>query len=490
MGTDDGLVQRTQDGGAHWKDVTPRGTPLWTKIAAIDLSSLKEGVAYIAIDGHRIDDVAPHILRTSDGGQSWQEIDSGLPRDHFASVVRADPAKAGLLFAGTDAGAYVSLDDGARWSPLGRNLPTAWVTDLLVHGNDLIAATEGRAIWAMDDIAPLREGLAPNVEAQLFTPAVAIRTRTNNNTDTPLPPEEPQGQNPREGTAIDYWLGKAPSGPVTLEIRDGAGGLVRRFASNDKPLGPDAERYFAKGWTKPPQTLSAAPGFHRFQWNLRYERPPAIEYNYSIAAVWGEATPIKPEGLMVLPGDYSIVLTVNGHAYSAPLRVEQDPRIRTPLADLKASLDLSQKIAAISRRAREGYGETAAVKKQLNVLFPKAEDGGAPSPKQADPMRALAEQLRAKPAEGEVTFESVDAILASVESDLEDADAAPTVAEREAVDDAATKLGEVEKRWASEKAGPLAALNAALKAKGKKVMTIPPASQLDIEAPETGEDLP
>ena len=235
------------------------------------------------------------MLETHDYGKTWREADGGLPSDHFVSVVRADPVRRGLLYAGTDAGVFVSFDDGARWGPLQQNLPTAWVHDLLVHGNDLIAATQGRAIWVLDDLSPLRQ-MGAGEDTRLFTPAPAIRVRFDNNRDTPPPPETALGQNPPDGVAIDYRIGAGAKTPVMLEIRDARGGLVRRFASDHAPPKLPAERYFDRIWIEPPPTLSAAPGLHRFIWNLRYPPVPAIGYGYGIDAVLGRGAPIEPQG--------------------------------------------------------------------------------------------------------------------------------------------------------------------------------------------------
>jgi photosystem II stability/assembly factor-like uncharacterized protein len=484
VGTDDGLIQLTRDGGAHWADITPKGLALWAKVAAIDVSSRAAGTAYAAIDMHRLDDLTPHILRTRDFGKTWADIAGNLPRDHFVDVVRADPVRPGLLYAGTEAGVFVSFDDGAHWSSLGAGLPTAWVTDLLVRGDDLIAATEGRAIWSLDDVAPLREMVQANEGVHLFAPAHAFRVHANTNNDTPLPPETPQSPNPPAGAAIDYWLARQPAGPVTIEIHDSSGALVRRFASNEKPKRPDAERYFAAGWLKPPQSLAATPGFHRFVWNLRYQRPLSIRYEYAIAAIWGEDTPVLPEGPLVLPGNYQVVLKVDGRAYTARLTVTEDPRVHTSLADLKASLALSQQIAAALPQAREGYGEMQAVKKQLDKLFP--EDA---KPK-ADPLRKLADSLRKKPAPGETTFETVSGELSGIEVNLGSADVAPTDAQRAVVAEATAKLAALSKTWDGLKAGPLATLNAALVRAHRAPVVIPPAALLVVEAPEEGDDVP
>ena len=478
-GTDDGLIQLTRDGGAHWQNVTPPDIPLWGKVRAIDVSALQDGVAYAAVDTHRIDVFQPLLLRTRDYGKTWQKIDAGLPANHLTSVVRADPVKPGLLYAGTDAGVFVSFDDGDHWQSLQQNLPTAWVTDLLVHGNDLIAASEGRGIWVLDDVSPLR-GMRAEIAAKpayLFAPAKAFRVYPDNNKDTPLPPETPVGQNPPAGAIIDYWLGAKTKGPVTLEIRDNGGQVIRRFASNEPEKPPKAERYFAEDWTRPPEALSAAPGMHRFVWNLRYPRPEAIGYNYSIAAVWSEGTPVNPAGAFVLPGDYTVVLTAGGESYSVPLHVAEDPRVSASMDDLRASLVLSQHLYQSLARARQGYGEMAAVRHQLDARFPaKAKNA------QADAVRAALGE--------DAQFEAASAALASLETALESADVAPTAAQDADMARALAVLDKADADWTNAKAGALAVLNAALEKAHERPITIPPPDKLDVEAPDPGQDLP
>ena len=263
VGTDDGLIQVTRDGGSRWSDVTPPTVPTWAKIAAIDVSPLADGVAYAAVDAQRLGDLSPRVLATKDSGASWRDASGDLPRDHFVAVVRADSVRAGLLYAGTEVGVYVSYDDGGHWAPLQGNLPTAWVRDLVVHGDDLIAGTQGRAIWVLGDLALLRQtdpALA-KTPLHLYTPAPTVRVRANVNRDTPQPPEEPAGENPPAGAVIDYWLGAGANGPVTLAIRDAAGALVQTLTSTPTPT-PSAEQYFAARWLRPPAPLSAGSGRH------------------------------------------------------------------------------------------------------------------------------------------------------------------------------------------------------------------------------------
>ena len=501
VGTDDGLIQLTRDGGTRWSDVTPPTIPTWARVATLDVSALQDGVAYAVVDGQRLDDFQPHVLRTRDYGRTWTPITTGLPRDHFASVVRADPVRPGLLYGGTDVGVYVSFDDGEHWGPLQQDLPTAWVRDLLVHDGDLIAATQGRAIWALDDLSALRQ-LTPAIEAtpaHLFNPAPALRVRADENKDTPPPPETPLGENPPEGAVIDYWLGSTPKTPVVIEVSDADGHTIARFASDDRLRPPAAERYFAKGWTHPPEPLSAAPGLHRFVWNLRYPRPEAIKYQYSLATVWGRDTPVAPLGPYVTPGVYQVVLRVGGRTSAATLTVRTDPRVNVSAADLQASLALSQRIDAGLARARQGYGETKAVQARLDALFPAAA-GSAPAARQTTPLdraallpdqvRALASGLRQPPAPGEPAVEDIDGRLVGVEPDQEPADAAPTAGQTQVVDDALAQLDVAWTRWNAFKSGPLAALNASLGRQGRKPVTIPPAGQLDVEAPDPGQDLP
>ncbi|MGH9889040.1 MAG: glycoside hydrolase, partial [bacterium] len=226
VGTDDGLVHLTTDQGAHWTDVTPavlRDRP-WSKISLLEASHFDAATAYAAVNTLRLDDLRPHVYRTRDSGKSWTEISAGMPDGGIVNAVREDPVRRSLLFAGTEQAVYVSFDDGDHWQSLRLNMPATSIRDLVVKDDDLVVGTHGRSFWILDDITPLRHvqpaKLAQN--ALLFPPQKAWRFRWNKWPDTPLPPDEPAGENPPDGAILHYRLGAAAQGPVTLEIVDGA----------------------------------------------------------------------------------------------------------------------------------------------------------------------------------------------------------------------------------------------------------------------------
>ncbi len=335
-GTDDGLIHVTENGGTTWRDVTPEGLASWSKVSIIDASHFDRGTAYAAVNRFRCDDLRPWIFRTRDGGRTWVPIVGGLPGDAPVNTVREDPERKGLLFCGTERAVYFSLNDGDSWQPLRLNMPATSIRDLIIHDDDVVVATHGRSFWILDDITPLRQ-LTPRVAesgATLFRPQAAWRVRWNTNTDTPLPPEEPAGENPPDGAIIDYVLRSSSSGPVALEIRDSTGSLVRRFSSQDRP---DSVNESALNiplyWIRPSRTLSAAPGMHRFVWDLHYPPPDGSRAEYPMSAIYHD-TPRGPHGPWVLPGRYTVDLIDAGRKYSQPLVVNMDPRIGTSAAGL------------------------------------------------------------------------------------------------------------------------------------------------------------
>ena len=412
IGTDDGLIQLSTDGEKHWRNVTPPSIPLWSRIDAISPSPFSIHSAYASVNTHRTGKSFPLILKTNDDGKNWQIISNGLPKDEYVNVVRTDIKHKGLLFAGTNRSIYVSFNDGDNWLPLTLNFPTTSVRDLVVHDNDLIACTQGRGIWILDDIAPLREISASleNESVHLFEPSQAWRTRGNENRDTPYPPSTPLGQNPPDGAIIDYWLKNDANGTLTLTIKDSQGNIVKEYSSEVKSKTLPSNRYFQKGWVGSQELLSASSGMHRFIWDLRYSRPNSLLYHFSIAGVWDEGTPLVPQGPLVLPGKYSVTLAVDGKVYSKSFLVKIDPRVHVSQHDLAEQLDFLQSINKMLNKA-------VSIHDEINNDV-KGNKEGASSAK-SDSLKAL---LNGKG----FNFTSVAGGLSGLSSTVEQADVAPT----------------------------------------------------------------
>jgi photosystem II stability/assembly factor-like uncharacterized protein len=339
VGTDDGLVWLTRDGGANWTKITPPNVAPWSKIAQIDASRFDDNSAYVAVNRMRVDDLRPYIFRTHDSGKTWDSINAGLPDDAPVNAVRADPVQPGLLYAATEHGVWTSFDDGAHWRPLQYNLPSTSMRDLLVKDDDLIVATHGRSFWVLDDVSPLRQLAAASAKENtlLFAPAPAWRVRRDTNTDTPLPADEPAGENPPDGAIIDYDLPQAAA-TLTLELFDSRGKLLRKYTGDDPVTPtPDALRteLIPVYWPLQHRPLSKTTGIHRWVWDLRATVPTATHYDYPIAAV-PHRTPLTPQGALVVPGTYTVKLTVDGRSETARLTVKMDPRVHMSQAELES----------------------------------------------------------------------------------------------------------------------------------------------------------
>jgi photosystem II stability/assembly factor-like uncharacterized protein len=394
-GTDDGLIQLTRDGGKTWRNVTPEALTAWSKVSTLEASHTDAGTAYAAINRFRLDDLAPHIYRTRDFGKTWTEIVSGLPANAPINAVREDPMRKGLLFAGSERQVWVSFDDGDNWQPLRQNMPATSIRDLVIHGDDLIAGTHGRGFWILDDITPLRQ-MSAHVIAEpvtLFQPQTALRWRWNRNPDTPLPPEEPAGQNPPDGAILDYYL-QSPMSKVTLEILDHAGKLVRTYSSSDVPDPIDPELNVPTYWVRAPVNPSTAAGMHRFVWDLHFPPPYSKGHEYPMTAIIHD-TPRHPLGAAVLPGEYTVKLTADGQSYSQRFQVTLDPRIKTPPAGLEKQFNLTTRVTEMMNAPQGREGRMAArLAGLLNVL----QDSDAPPTTQAEQAVEELEKAMKSPA--------------------------------------------------------------------------------------------
>jgi photosystem II stability/assembly factor-like uncharacterized protein len=347
-GTDDGLIHVTTNGGKSWTNVTPPALVPWAKVSIMEASHFDVDTAYAAVNTFRLDELRPHIYRTRDGGKTWTQITSGIPDGGIINVVREDPKTRGLLFAGSETAVYFSLDDGDHWQSLRLNMPASSIRDLIVHDDDVAVGTHGRGFWILDDIEPLRQARNLGHAPQLFRPQRAWRFRWNKNTDTPLPPDEPAGQNPPDGAIIDYWL-PAPASDISMDIVDRAGNVVRSYSSHD-PLQPLVDTGNVPAyWIRPQRVLSTQPGMHRFVWDLYYPPVPEKKPGYPISAIVHD-TPPTPSSPLAMPGDYSVRFTVDGHVAIQPLVLQMDPRVKTPREGLAQQFAASMKVYAKLRK--------------------------------------------------------------------------------------------------------------------------------------------
>ena len=472
-GTDDGLVWITRDGGKKWNNITPPELEPWSKVTQISASHFDNDTAFASVSRFRIDDPHPYIYRTQDGGKTWQKIVSGLPDAGPVDTVREDPAAKGLLFAGTENSVWVSFDNGDHWQSLQLNLPHTSMRDLWIHKDDLLVGTHGRSFWVLDDITPLRQtAAAANVSVFLFKPASAYRVRRDTNTDTPLPPDEPAGQNPPDGAVIDYVLGEAATGPVTLEILDATGKRIRRYSSEDKPAFTldSLQKTLAipTYWVRMPTILSSTPGMHRFVWDLHETPPQASEYGYPISAVPRD-TPREPLGPSALPGLYTVRLTAEGKTLTAPLNVAMDPRVLTPAAGLRQQHEIESRLVSMIDESFEARAELGGLEHQLETLSKQA------SGSVADAVGAFRKKLSAlagsrggffAPPSPEVTLSRVAGEIGGLYGQVGRADVAPTATQMAAFADAEKDYAVVMGRWKAIKSTDLPALNRQLSGGG------------------------
>ncbi len=492
IGTDDGYIQKTSDGGKTWQNVTPPDLTPWSKIVMMQASHFDANEAYAAVDRHRLEDNDPYIYRTRDAGKTWQQITKGLPPGVYMQTVKEDPIRQGLLFAGTELAVFVSFNDGDDWQSLQLNLPPASMRDLAIHGDDLIVATHGRSFWVLDDITALRqmtERVAQS-DAHLFRPAEAIRMHHGNDYASPMPRDEALAENPPVGAMLDYYLKTAAAGAVVIEILDARGRVVRRYSSEDRePAVKPETLQFPAFWKTAPPPLSAAAGMHRWIWDLQYT--PAT----GAIRLDDDELFRAPSGVVALPGAYTVKLTVGGQSYSQPLTVTMDPRITVSAAELQKQFDVSieisrrqsaiseaqrgvQQLLAQARPLRSQVESNAPLLAALEALIEKLEDIAGPPP-------ARYGVPPSKPPKETPDFSSLAAKFAKIFSAINSGDAAPTAEAMEAIGAAESQTESIMAKWTALTSEDLPAVNAQLKQAGLAPIVIGPREPAPAAEPTT-----
>ena len=365
-GANDGPISITQDHGKTWANVTPKDLPPGGRVQNIDPSPHRPGAAYVAVLRYLLGDFQPYIYKTEDYGKTWTRLttgSNGIPADYPTRVVREDPNRPGLLYAGTEFGMFVSFDDGAHWHPMQLNLPITPVTDIVVHRNDLVISTQGRSFWILDDITPLQQmtDVVASKAAHLFAPREAMRYRYRASfglDEATRSPSEDAPQYPPAGAMIDYWLsspsGSSPSGRTTLEILDAKGAVVRTYTQGDvvRPVGGGRA-----GAELPMQA-----GMNRFIWDMTYPGPTSAGGGFG-----GRG------GVMAAPGNYTVRLTANGAAMTQPLVLKADPRVTRDgitQAVLEQQLAFNLKVRDLVTESNKVADELRAAKRpDLDAIF-------------------------------------------------------------------------------------------------------------------------
>jgi photosystem II stability/assembly factor-like uncharacterized protein len=494
-GTDDGLVQITRDGGQHWENVTPKDMPEWGTVNMVEASPSNAGTAYVAVDKHQLDDWAPYIFKTTDFGKTWTKITNGIPNGEILHVVREDLVRPDLLFAGTEKAFYVSFDGGQSWHNwLQKNLPPSPVHDLIVHGNDVVVATHGRAFWALDDISQIRDfhPSIPNEDAQLLKPSPAIRVRGGGFGGGGGGARN-VGQNPPTGAIVYYFLktgaqrgeggagangggenasaaagpegaqpegtqdrcgpgGRARAPEITLDITDAQGKLVRHLSSIPKPEVQSVEEFEepeeARGRFRP-DLLPAQEGMNRFVWNLRYEDATRIPNS----PIWGGST----TGPMVLPGTYTLKLTVAGKSYTQPLEVKVDPRVKVNDADLQKQFALAIQIHELLSRTHDAINQIRNVRRQIQDVQRRTAGTKAAAPirtaareldQKMTPIEEELVQVKSRASEDPLNYPiKLNNRLAALASIVESADAAPTEQDQKFFDELKPQIEAQVAKW-------------------------------------------
>jgi hypothetical protein len=336
--------------------------PEWSTIDLIDPSPHDSNTAYVAVDRHKLDDFKPYIFKTTDLGKTWSAIVNGIPDGAYVHAVREDPKKRGMLYAGTELGVFVSLDDGAHWQPLQLNLPVSPIHDLVVKDDDLVVATHGRSFWVLDDITPLRqlETQSPQADIILYQPQTALRLHY----PTEFDKRQPVGENPPPGTIINYYFKTTPKEEVSLEILDSSGKVVRHLSSKEKKEGEQPPEWPDR--VERVKTIPANEGMNRFAWDLRYDDPIQIPGAFY--------TGDGPKGPLALPGDYEVKLTVSGKSQTAPLHLAIDPRTKGSEAALQKQFNLAMQVNDRISQLHQAVNEIRDLRSQIQTLHKRFGD--------------------------------------------------------------------------------------------------------------------
>jgi photosystem II stability/assembly factor-like uncharacterized protein len=491
-GSDDGLVHVSRDDGKTWKNVTPKGIGSWALMSIIEASPHDAGSAYLAANRYKQDDFRPYLFKTKDYGKTWTKITSGIPDDDFTRVIRADPAKRGLLYAGTETGVYTSFNDGARWQRLGGNLPVVPIHDLVIKDDDLVLGTHGRSFWVLDDLQPLRQygAQVERAKAHLFAPKVTVRYRTD--MGFPQPPkigknyrmtgatmvtyrqrEKPTGEkvainidagtNPPSGVLVQYWLRDKAKAEARLAFLDARGKTIREFKSDpqaiDEPLKkPEPpEKTPPEGTVQPPPTkdpkVPVQAGLNRFLWNMRYPDAAKIEGE---GGTW-DAFEAQLAGPQVPPGTYRVRLVVAGETLEVPFEIQKDPRISTSQSDLETQTALAMSVNRKLDETHRAINDIRRLKTQLDAWEARAKEqsgqarlarAAASLRQKASAVEAELVQVKAKSRQDTLNYPAkLNAKLASLGGYIGGADFAPTKGMRDVFDDVSKRVDAQIAKW-------------------------------------------
>jgi photosystem II stability/assembly factor-like uncharacterized protein len=473
-GSDDGLVHVSRDAGASWQNVTPAGLAEWTTIQTIELSPHSPGRAYVAAHRYRLADFRPLIYRTDDYGKTWTLLTdgrNGIPTGTPTRVVREDPARKGLLYAGTEWGMYVSFDDGRRWQPFQLNLPIVPITDLKVHRHDLVVSTQGRSFWILDDLTPLHQSAEqPPAPVVLFKPREAYRVRMAGSGGR-------RGAENAPGGATLYYALPKDAGELRLEILDPRGRVAARFSS-DKPTTPNPPEVFTMtGRYEREVTLPKKPGLNRFVWDLRY----AVVEVAPGTIVWGYTG-----GPKASPGAYQLRLSVGDWSQTQPLQVLKDPRVHTTQAEFDEQLEMMLDMRADLDRLYDGVRTVRSLREQSRDVVRRLGEAGhdvtaleRSAAFLAETLTAIENDLMQPKNEADQDVENfptrIDNQLAYVYGLVGEPDARPTAGQRERAADLKKELDAALARLAQAVAGEVAAFNAAAERQGAAGLIVPSA---------------